>query len=311
MRTTVIVFVKQNTMHQHAHGTEEGGKRLLFVVVLNAVITLSEFIGGILSGSLALLTDALHNLTDVTAIIISYLAHKRAHKSATAEQTFGFRRAEVVAAFFNTVVLMIIALFILKEAISRIYRPSMINTDIMIGVATVGFLGNLFSVLLLKRDVGSNINFRAAFLHLLSDTLSSVAVILGGIFINITGIPMIDPILTFVIGAYILYAALKILLDANHILMQGTPRGIDIERIKLEMENLNEIDNVHNMHVWSLNEKQIYLECHVDICRDLKLSQLEIVKTDIHQLLNDEFSIDHITLQFEYKSCKTRNILDS
>ncbi|MCK5598960.1 cation transporter [bacterium] len=298
-------------MHQHAHGTEEGGKRLLFVVVLNAVITLSEFIGGFLSGSLALLTDALHNLTDVTAIIISYLAHKRAHKSATPERTFGFRRSEVVAAFFNTVVLMIIALFILKEAISRIYRPSMINTDIMIGVATVGFLGNLFSVLLLKRDVESNINFRAAFLHLLSDTLSSVAVILGGIFINITGIPMIDPILTFAIGAYILYAALKILLDATHILMQGTPKGIDIERIKLEMENLNEIDNVHNMHVWSLNERQIYLECHVDICRDLKLSQLEIVKADIHQLLNDEFSIEHITLQFEYKSCKTRNILDS
>ena len=122
---------------------------------------------------------------------------------------------------------------------------------------------------------------------------------------------MIDPILTFAIGAYILYAALKILLDATHILMQGTPKGIDIERIKLEMENLNEIDNVHNMHVWSLNEKQLYLECHVDICRDLKLSQLEIVKADIHRLLNDEFSIDHITLQFEYKSCKTRNILDS
>ena len=221
--------------HGHHH-TEPNKKNLLISVLLNATITIAEFIGGLLSNSLALLSDAVHNLSDTLAIIISYIAMIIGKKDSTTKNTFGYKRIEILAALFNAVVLIVISVYLFYEAYQRFLNPEPIKSTLMFIVAIIGFLGNIISVLLLHRDSSHNLNIRAAYLHLIGDTLSSVGVIIGSILIYYRNITWIDPVLTILIGLVIIKATWGIIKETIEILMQASPAGLDLIEIRKELE---------------------------------------------------------------------------
>ncbi|MBN1596802.1 MAG: cation transporter [Bacteroidales bacterium] len=294
--------------HSHGHGYQElKEKNLLIATVLNVLITVAEIIGGIISNSLALLSDAIHNLGDTFAVLIAYLANRISKKDATEKKTFGYKRIEILAALLNAVVLIVITVFLFVEAYHRFRSPEPIHGLIMFVVAVVGLLANLAAVLLLKKDSQHNLNIKAAYLHLLGDTISSVAVIAGSVLIYFYKIYWIDPIITFIIGIYILKEAYVVLKEAIDILMQGTPSSIDVSKVVDEIEKHKLINNVHHVHAWKLDDKQIHFECHIDMVEDMIVSKTDIIRSEIEELLQNKFGISHVTLQFEYNCCDKKD----
>jgi cobalt-zinc-cadmium efflux system protein len=289
---------------EHSHSHRKKRSRLIISILLNALITAVEIIGGIVSGSLALISDALHNFTDVFALIISLIAVELQKHTHTETRTFGYKRAEVLAALLNAAILMAVSFFLFKEAFVRFIHPVSVKTAVMITVALIGLIANAVSALLLRKDAQGNMNIRSAYLHLFMDTLSSVAVVLGGIFIWFFGIKWIDPLLTVLIGVYVLKEGYEIVMQAVHILMQHVPKGISIKDIKSDIEQIKGIENIHHAHVWSVTEDAIYLEAHINVAEDIHLSETCLLKEKIEQLLKAKYTITHVTLQFEYNSCK-------
>ena len=292
--------------HHHHHFKEE---YLIITMVLNFIITLVEVIGGLLSGSLSLLSDALHNFSDGISVIVSFIALRLSKRENTLKNTFGYKRAEILAALFNSSFLIIISFFLFKEAYLRIQHPQNIESKIMITVALVGLAANTISVFLLKSGAKDNINIRSAYIHLFSDSLSSLGVIIGGILIYYFNITIVDPILTFAIGAYVLKEGFDILKQSVNILMEKTPAHINILKLKKIIENIPEVDNIHHVHVWQTNEKQFLLEGHIDVKRDINLSEAEKIRNNINSILFDKFRINHITLQIEYNCCKDKEVI--
>ena len=284
-------------------------KNLIIIIILNFIITLVEVIGGLLSGSLSLLSDALHNFSDGISVIISFIAIRLSKRENTLKNTFGYKRAEILAALFNSSFLIIISFFLFKEAYLRIQYPQNIKSEIMIAVALVGLAANTISVFLLKSGSKDNINIRSAYVHLFSDSLSSLGVIIGGILIYYFNITIVDPILTFAIGAYVLKEGFDILKQSVNILMEKTPAHINILKLKKIIENIPEVDNIHHVHVWQTNEKQFLLEGHIDVKRDINLSEAEKMRNNINSILFDKFRINHITIQIEYNCCKDKEVI--
>lgn len=292
--------------HKHNHINinlfESTKGRLLFTIVLNFIITVAQIIGGILSGSLALISDALHNFSDGVSIIISYIALKLKSRDNSSKHTFGLKRAEILAALINSTVLIAICVYLFYEAIVRFMNPVEIKAGLMSIVAFVGLLANIIAVLLLRRDSKSSMNIRSAYLHLIGDTVSSVAVIAGGIAIALWDINWIDPFLTIVIGIYIIKESYSILAEAVHVLMEGAPLNIDIEEIKKEVELFNEVENIHHIHLWMVGDNDVHLEAHVSVS-DMLISKSDILREKIEEALHNKFAIEHITLQFECNGC--------
>ena len=199
------------------------------------VITVAQVIGGIISGSLALISDALHNFTDVISLVISYVAHKLSRREASYEQTFGLKRAELIAAFVNALSLIVVAIYLVYEAISRFFHPHDIQPTIVIWLAFLGIVVNGFSVLLLKKDADHNLNMKSAYLHLLTDMIASVAVLVGGLLMYFYQIYWIDSILTLIIAVYLIIVGIDLLLKATKMLMLFTPEEIDIKEIVKEV----------------------------------------------------------------------------
>lgn len=287
--------------HTHYHLINE--KNLLISTVLNFTITLAEIIGGILSNSLALISDAIHNFGDAFAVLLAYMANRIGKRKPTKKKTFGYKRIEILAALLNAVILIAIIIFLGYEAVKRFQEPEPIKGLIMFIVACIGLLANLISVVLLKKDSGKNMNIRAAYLHLLGDTISSVAVIIGSLLIYFFNIYWIDPLITILIGLYILKETFIIVKEAVDILMQGAPRDIDLEEIRKQIEELPEILNIHHVHTWKLNDEQIHFECHADLKEDLLISKAEKIRSDIEGILMNKFGISHVTIQLEYGCC--------
>ena len=289
--------------HNHTHDHPSlSGKRLLFSIVLNIIITLSQIIGGLISGSLALISDAVHNLSDVLSLIISYGANLLSNrKKQTLYQTFGYKRAEIIAAFINSASLVVIAVFLAIEAIKRLSEPQEIMSDIVIWLALIAIVGNGISVLLLKKDADHNINMRAAYLHLISDFLTSVAVLAGGILMKFYGIYWLDAILTILISVYLFFMGGRIFLDSMKILMLFAPKNINIEDIQKEILIIDQIENIHHVHVWHLNDKDIHFEAHIEFKKDIKLSEFDRICREIEQILADKFNIRHSNLQPEFE----------
>jgi cobalt-zinc-cadmium efflux system protein len=275
--------------HRDNHFKE---KNLIIIMVLNFLITLVEVTGGLLSGSLSLLSDALHNFSDGISVIVSFIALRLSKKENTLKNTFGYKRAEILAALFNSSFLIIISFFLFKEAYLRIQNPQNIDSKIMIAVALVGLVANTISVLLLKSGSKDNINIRSAYIHLFSDSLSSLGVIIGGILIYYFNITIVDPILTFIIGAYVLKEGFDILKKSTDILMEKTPAHIDILKIKEVVEKIPEIDNGH-----------------IDVKKDINLSKAEELRSNISSILLNKFGINHTTIQIEYNSCEDKEII--
>ncbi len=284
-------------------------KNLIITMVLNFIITLVEVIGGLLSGSLSLLSDALHNFSDGISVIVSFIALKLSKRGNTLKNTFGYKRAEILAALFNSSFLIIISFFLFKEAYLRIQHPQNIDSKIMIAVALVGLAANTISVFLLKPGSKDNMNIRSAYLHLFSDSLSSLGVIIGGILIYYFNITIVDPILTFAIGAYVLKEGFDIIKQSINILMEKTPVRINILKIKEVIEKIPEVDNLHHVHTWQINDKEFLFEGHIDIKKDINLSKTEKIRSDINSTLSNKFGINHSTLQLEYNCCKDKEVI--
>ncbi len=283
----------------HDHGDMKG-KKLAISILLNILITVAQAIGALVSGSLSLLSDALHNFSDVIALIISYIADKLTKKDFTPEQTFGFKRAEVIAALINAASLIAIALMISKEAIIRFNEPAVIDSTIVIILAGMSILVNGGSVLLIKKEAEDNMNMRSAYLHLMSDLISSVAVLVGGICMSYFQVYWIDSVLSIGIAIYLIYSSFGLLVKTLKVLMQFTPSSIDPKEIEKELLQLPYIKNVHHIHIWQLNDKDIHLESHLDFSEDIKLSEVSEVIRGVSVLLRERFDISHSILQPEF-----------
>lgn len=287
--------------HHHDHVPQEG-KKLFFVVLLNALITAVEVIGGLLSNSLSLLSDAVHNLGDTLAIAFAYVARRIGKKQADMRYTFGYKRAEILAAFVNAAVLIAICIFLLQEAYERWQHPEQIEGKLMLIVSVIGLVANLLSVLLLHKEKDHNMNTRAAYLHLLGDTLSSVAVIAGGVAIWLYGLVWLDPLITVFVSLYIMYHTWGILKEAVDILMQTAPVGVDIPQIVEEMERIENVVNVHHLHLWQLHENQTHFEAHISVDPAIDMQRLDAIRHEIQQLLAAH-QIHHSTLQLGSDCC--------
>ena len=288
--------------HSHGHGGPTDAKRLGLTILLNMVITAAEFIGGVISGSLALLSDAAHNLSDVISLILAWFGAKGAEMKPRKRTTYGYKRLEVVTALINALSLAGISIYIIIEAFDRYSNPQPINGLIMLSVAAIGLLGNVFSVWILHRDRNRTINNRAAFLHMLYDAISSVAVIVGGIVILATGWYALDLILSILISVMILWSSLDILKEAAQIFMEVAPKGINIDEVKGAIEEIPGVTEAHHIHVWSISSSQVALSCHVVMSREDCANCTGVIRK-IHEMLDREFHITHATIQPEGEVC--------
>jgi len=296
---------------RHAHKLYPGQHkltiRLFITMMLNFGITVAELVGGIISGSLSLISDALHNFSDGISIIISYTALRLGLRPRTESYTFGLKRAEILASIVNSVTLLGIGLYLIIESIDRFRNPMEINSLTMIWVASFGLAANIAGTMLLREGSRANINIRSAYLHLLTDAASSLAVILGGLAIYFYGLTWVDPALTMGISLYLMVAAFKIVRDATRILMMRAPVHLDLDAIRERLTREPKVCNLHHIHVWSLTDRQIHFEAHVEI-ENMTVEESEALIRYLSRILYDEFHIEHVTLQMETSPCATESL---
>jgi cobalt-zinc-cadmium efflux system protein len=298
--------------HNHSHALAHPdlkGKKLLLSIFLNIAITVAQVIGGLISGSLSLLSDALHNFSDVLSLIVSYVADLYSKKEASPERTFGYKRAEIIAAFVNALSLIIVAIYLVYEAIHRFFDPQKIDSSIVIWLALLGILANGFSVLLLHKDSKSNMNMRSAYLHLMTDMAASVAVLVGGLLMKYLGWFWVDSVLTVLIAIYLVIMGYKLLKESFKVLMLFTPENLDVSLVSSKIQEIPTVRNVHHMHIWQLNEKEIHLEAHLEFSEDVTISQFDKISEEIEEVLYHEFKINHVTLQPEYDKDDPKDII--
>lgn len=286
-----------------------GSKNLLVSIFLNLIITLAEIAGGLLSNSLALLSDALHNLSDTFALFLAYIARKISSRSSSPQKTFGYKRIEILAALLNGIILIVISVYLFYEAINRLFNPEPVKSGIMFIVTSIGLLGNLISVLLIKKDSKKNLNIKSAYLHLLGDTFSSITVIFGSIIIYVFEVFWVDPILTFIIGVFILKETFSIIKETVDILMESTPHEISIKQIKAELEKEKGIDNIHHIHSWKITDNETHFQCHLEVKKDMLLSDANNLRNLIEKKLKKNFMLDHVTIQLEFASGHENNAI--
>ncbi len=295
--------------HSHDHSHVVKGKNLLFSIFLNIGITLAQVIGGLLSGSLALLSDALHNFSDVLSLLVSYIANILSKKEASLKHTFGYKRAEIVAAFINAASLIVVAIILIVEAVKRFQNPETINSNLVIWLSLLAIAGNGFSVLLLKKDSKANLNMRSAYLHLLTDMMASVAVLAGGLLMKYYQIFWVDSVLTLAIAIYLIIVGWDLLRDATRMLMLFTPSGLALEEIAAKICTISKIENVHHLHVWQLNENEIHLEAHIDFSEDIPLSQFDEIMKEVEEMIFHSYGISHLNIQPEFGKCDDKDLI--
>ena len=287
-------------MADHHHHHEVSGKNLFLTIVLNVIITVSQIVGGIISGSLALLSDAMHNFSDVLALVIAYEANRLAARPNSNSKTFGYKRAEIIAALFNASVLVGIAVFLIVEAAHKFYHPEAIDSMWVIALGLLSIVLNTASVLLVKEDSHDNMNIKAAYLHLLTDVMTSVAVVVGGVLMYYFGIFWIDPLISALIALYLIWASFGIVKESISVLMQFTPESVDLEEVIESIEAEVGVENVHHIHIWKLDDNQINLEAHLDMSEDMPVSQSNAIIEKLERKLHEQFGIEHTTFQCEY-----------
>lgn len=293
-------------MHLHAAPIGPGAARTQSVLRISLLITLAyvvvTFVAGLRAHSLALLSEAGHNVSDCLALLLSFVAVYFQTRPADHSRTFGYQRTGVLAAFINAATLVIISLWIAFEAIHRLSSPVAVQSQVMIYVAAAGVLMNGVIAVLLW-GVARDVNLRSAFLHMAGDTLSTAAVIVGGVGILLTGQNWIDPVLSLIIAAFILWSSFGIIRETLNILLEGTPRGVSLTDIRTRMEAVEGVTNVHDLHVWSLGSQSRALACHVTIA-DIPPSESAFILARLNHVLKDHFDICHTTIQFEHTGCK-------
>ncbi|MCF6185061.1 MAG: cation diffusion facilitator family transporter [Bacteroidales bacterium] len=265
--------------HHHEHNTKNIG----ITIVLNLVITIAQVIGGIISGSMALLSDAAHNFSDVFALIISYIARKLSGKELTETKTFGYKRAEIFAAFLNSAMLIGIAITLLVEGTRHLILPEKVNGTIVIWLAGLSILLNGLSVLLIKNDAKESINMKSAYLHLFTDMLTSIAVLAGGFVVKYLKLYWIDPALSLVIALYLIYMSWGIFKESIKIFMQFTPADINIRELANKIIVIQGVKNAHHIHIWKLDEHEIIFEAHIDTENNISITEFEKILLKIYE----------------------------
>jgi cobalt-zinc-cadmium efflux system protein len=289
--------------HHHEQG-EISGTRMVVTMLLNFTITLVETLGGLMSGSLSLISDALHNFSDGIAIIVSYVALRLSGKPRSNRYTFGLKRAQVLTAILNAGVLLAISVYLVREAALKLFHPATINGALMLAVAGIGLVANLIGTWLLHRGAKGNLNIRSAYLHLLSDAVSSVAVILGAVAIQLFGWFWVDPVLSLLIALYVGWESWKIIQSAIDVLMLKVPGSISLDELQMALEELPDICNVHHVHLWRVDDRDLHFEAHVNTGLET-LQETGPLAAAIENLLHERFGINHVTLQFETGACLT------
>lgn len=282
--------------HNHSHTHLQG--KFSIAVGLTFATLIAEIIGGILTNSLALLSDAAHVFADVFALVLSWVALYLTSLPATNRRTYGYHRAEVFAAFINGASLLAIAGWIFYESVERIIEPEPVKSLMMLIVAAVGLIVNLLVALLFMRESHDNLNVRSAFLHVIGDALSSAGVIIGGIIMNFTGWYLVDPILSFAIGIVILISAYRVTKEALHILLEGTPKNINFDEVSEEIKKLDFVKEVHDLHIWSIRSDYSALSAHVLVSAE-SISTMQGTLLSINNMLKEKFGIYHTTIQLE------------
>ena len=282
--------------HQHAPESDRG---LLGAVFINILLTLAQVIGGIISGSLSLIADALHNLSDAASLGIALFARTIGRKPADKTKSFGYQRAEVIAALINLTLLITVSLYLIYEAVWRILEPQIVTGLIVVVVAGVAFVVDMVTALITFRMSKNSLNMKAAFLHNLADALTSIGVIIAGALILLYQWYWVDTLLTFLIAGFVLWQGIIMLPKTIHLLMEGTPENLSSDEIKASLEEAKDVEDVHHIHIWNLDEHRIALEAHVVVATN-ELQEVEVIKRKLKEILKDRFKITHSTLEFEY-----------
>lgn len=285
----------------------QGNQRLIWAVVVNLLLTVAQLIGGVLAGSLALMADALHNLSDASSLVVALVARRIAVKPADDQQTFGYRRAEVVAALINLTVLLVIGAYLVLQGVLRLLDPQVVTGWLVVLVATVALVVDVITVLLTRPMAENNLNMRAALLHNLADALTSVGVIIAGLLIMWFDFHLADVLVTFLVAGFVLYHAGHDIRRVIAILMNGSPSHLDVKQVSAVVENLAGVDSLHHVHLWSLDEWDYSFDAHVVVAAELP-TDLEPVRLAIKQRLAEEFGIHHSTLEFEFLNLDSAGI---
>ncbi|MEI7435976.1 MAG: cation diffusion facilitator family transporter [bacterium] len=302
--------MKKRLAHQHTPADAEPALelRLAGAIALNTLIVVVEVIGGMVSGSLALLSDAVHNLSDVIALIIALVARRLGRRPPSNRHTYGLGRVEVMAALFNSATILVVGTLIIHSAVARLMHPSPILSGVMLTVAVVGLAANLFSVLLLRGHSHGDMNMQAAMLHLLQDTLSSAAVVVAALLASWKYGPYLDPVVSMLVVALVLASGWRLLRDAIRVLLEGTPDGLDLKELQQDVQQLVPGCDLHHIHVWELRPNQRMLTAHLRVA-DERLSNLEPVLQQVRARLQTRWAISHSTLEPEIAGCGDTEVL--
>ena len=282
--------------HHHEHGND---KNLIVAISINLFLTFAQFFGGLISGSLALIADAIHNLSDAVSLGIAIFARKIGRKTADEFRTFGYKRAEVIAALINLTLMVLISLYLIYEAIWRFIEPQIISGWIVIIIAGIALIVDLYTSVITYRLSENNMNMKAAFLHNLSDALASIGVVIAGSLILLYEWFWVDSLITMIIAGYILLQTFKMLPNSVNFLMDATPNNISIEDVKTSMSLIKGVEDVHHIHVWNLDEQRVALEAHV-VTGAESLKDNATIKEAIKKSLQEKYDINHSTLEFEH-----------
>lgn len=289
------------TMSENTKSSSNIGGKLKLGFYLNTGFTLIEFIAGILSGSLALISDAGHNLTDSLSILISFFGNKIAKREANEGHTYGYGRASILTALLNGIILIILAVYVFYAAFQRIAKPMFVEGGVITIVAFVGILVNGGIALLFRNDK-DDLNVRSTYVNMFFDTLASVGALFAGILITLTGNNVFDPVIGILIGVLLVRSSMEIINDAVHVLLDGVPEGIDVKKVKEAILEVQEIKNVDDLHIWALSSRSSALSCHItiencDVRQSMKI--IDHVKKELHR----KFNIEHATIETEITGC--------
>jgi len=285
----------------HNHNTSTVDSTLRLSLFLNSAFTLFEFIVGILSGSLALISDAGHNLTDSVSLLISLLGNKISQREANIEHSYGYGRATILTALLNASILGVLALYIFFEAYNRILNPHPVEGKTIIFVAFIGILVNGFIAFLLNKNK-DDLNVKSAFMNMALDALALVGTLIAGVLIIITKQPIFDPLISIFIGVMLLYGAYGVLRSAIHVLLEGVPEGLDVEKIKEAVKQSRNVKGVDDMHIWAISSRYAALSCHI-IIEDCDVEESTKIVKEIKEVLKEKFHIEHATIETELVEC--------
>lgn len=297
--------------HSHEHPKAEHSRPLLISLLLNVLITVLQVIFGFLSGSLALLSDALHNASDVFSLIVAFTGERLALRHSDVGKTFGMKRARILAALFNALLLLGLSFVLIKEALFRFFNPTLVEGFWVVVFAAAGIVVNGLSAYLLHANSKHSLNIRAAYLHLFSDMLTSIVVMLSGLAMIWWEVYWVDSLATVLIAVYLIYASWSLLSKTLGVIMQYSPPHIHMDEIKDVTKDFPELANIHHVHIWQLTDQELYFEAHIDFCDDLPLSRVSQVSLQLREKIRQSFGIAHVTLQAEYGVDDSKNVIST